>query len=102
MMYNSVFECSQYATEVHTMMLVEALVLSVNQGFPENGCHILIFNRTAVLVVELAYQFAVGTVYFRCSTRWGMEYFIKTGRLAEKAEEIDVHHTQVHQHEHNE
>ena len=102
LVYDGVFHRSQYAAKIHTMMLVKALVLSIYQGFPEYGCHIFIFHRTAVLVVELAYQFAVGTVNLRRGTCWGMEYLIETGRLAEKTQEIDVHHTQVHQHKHNE
>ena len=61
--YNGVFQGACQTIGVYAVVAEETLVLGVNKGGPEHGIHILVFHRTAVLVVEFAYPYTIGTVY---------------------------------------
>ena len=50
---------------VDAVMMVEALVLCVDKGFPEHGVHLFVSDGCAVLAEELANQLAIGTVDHR-------------------------------------
>ena len=72
------------------MVRIEPLVLSVNQGFPENGCHVLVVDGCAVLAKELSYLLAVSTIDFRC-LGWPLVLnHLHRRRLAEKPQEVDI------------
>ena len=82
-------------------MAVKTFVLRINEGIPENRGYILIFHRTAVLIVEFAYQLAIIAEHLGSHTcRW-MKYFVKTWGFAEQTEEIDVDHAKIDQCEHD-
>ena len=80
---------------VDAVMMVEMFVLGVDEGFPEHGVHLFVSDGCAVLAEELAYQFAVGAVDHRGSSR----AFVLDGRhgrrLAEEPEEVDVDGSEV-------
>ena len=47
---------------VDTMMAIEALVLGIDEGFPEYGVHLFVSHRRAVLAEEFADEFAIGAI----------------------------------------
>ena len=47
---------------VDTMMAIEALVLGIDEGFPEYRVHLFVSHRRAVLAEEFADEFAIGAI----------------------------------------
>ena len=90
MMHDIVLRCSKEGRYVDTIMLVETLVLSVDESFPENGIHILVFHWRTILTKELTKHQTICTVDFGCLWRTRALDGVHAGRLAEQSEKIDI------------
>ena len=103
MMEHGVFGGCQHAPEVDgvpTWAVVVTLVLRVDERLPERRIHLFVFDRCAVLVEEFSYQFAISTIYFGCLANLWFQSRHVAGRLAKEPKEIDIHHTQPYDEEH--
>ena len=60
-----IFKCGEDADGVDTLVVEETFVLRVDERTEELRVNFLIFHWSAVLVEELAEQYAIGTVYLR-------------------------------------
>ena len=56
MAHDGIFYGTEQANGVYTEVFVEALVLSIDEGFEEIGTDFLIGHGAAVLIEELAYE----------------------------------------------
>ena len=62
MVQGVVFQSCRKGLVVDTMVTIEALILCIDEGFPENWVHLLVSHWRAVLAEELTDGLAVGTV----------------------------------------
>ena len=87
---------------VDTMMGVETLVLSIDEGLPEYGIHLFVSDRRTILAEELADGLAVGAVDDRGLSRT----FVLDGRhgrrLSEEPKEIDIDGNEIEEKQHYE
>ena len=61
-MHHVILEGGAEGSVVDAVVGIEALVLRVDQGFPEYGVHVLVVYGSAVLAEKLSYLLTVGTV----------------------------------------
>ena len=83
MMNDVILQCCTKGLEVNAEMVIETLVLSVNQGIPENGVHIVIRHRRTVLAEVFANHHTVGTIDLRSLSRTCVDNRTHAGRLTE-------------------
>ena len=83
------------------MVAVETLVLCVDKRFPEHRVHVLVLHGSPVLVEELAYELTVGAVYLRSLMGVWVGDTAETGALAEQPQEVDVHHPEIEEEQHD-
>ena len=83
-MSNEIFGSSEYTFKVDAEVMVEPLIFCINQSLYQNGRYIFIFYRRTVFRVIFAYQFSVGTVYFRCHMLYRCFHIKHAGRFTEQ------------------
>ncbi len=81
--------------EVHTVMMIEPLVLGVDKRVYEHGGYLTVLHGRAVLAEIATEQHAVGTVYLGGLAHHRFFNVGKTRRVAEKPEKIAVHRSQA-------
>ena len=96
-MNDEILERAAHAVEVDAPVTVEALILGVDEQAIEHRVDFLIFHRGAVLLVELAYLLAVGTVDIGCVIGAGLHDVVERRTLAKEPQEIGVHCQQQQQ-----
>lgn len=72
MAHDGIFYGTEQANGVYTEVFVEALVLSIDEGFEEIGTDFLIGHGAAVLIEELAYENTISAVYLGRLTGLGI------------------------------
>ena len=88
MSHNGILSRGGQSVEIDAVVAVEAFVFGVYEGLEEDGRNAVHGHGGAVLIVELAYERAVGVVEFAGLGIARIHYLEGRGRLAEEPKEV--------------